>query len=337
MEMRRRRAAVREGSVAGSGGASRPAHGFDPYRRLPSSLFALLREPTPGDVCARIAAALAPLVRHDEVVVAVDGDRTSGGPGPGGAEFSDHAVRQRGPVSSEDPFESPELERLADAYRRRGESFVVVPLVSHGAALGTLAVHRYRQPPFTRDEIGALHAFGELAALVLHNARLRAELERLAYTDSLTGLANRRGLEEALAERCGSGEPLSLLLVDLDGLKEVNDTLTYKDGDLLLVRVGETVAGQLSEGELGARLGGDEFVVVLPGAGESEAERRGALLAAAVERVSLPPEVARHFRGGSVVAVSARADEGPDQLIRRSSAELHERKRERRPGGQTPP
>jgi len=336
MEMQRRQAAVREGPVAGSGGASRPAQGFDPYRRLPSSLFALLSEPTPGDVCSRIAAALAPLVRYDEVVVDVDGDRTSG-LGPGWAEFSAHAVRRRDPVSSEDPFENPELERLADAYRRRGESFVVVPLVSDGAALGTLAVHRYRQPPFTRDEIGALHAFGELAALVLHNARLRAELERLAYTDSLTGLANRRGLEEALAERCGSGEPLSLLLVDLDGLKEVNDTLTYKDGDLLLVRVGETVAGQLSEGELGARLGGDEFVVVLPGAGESEAERRGALLAAAVERVSLPPEVARHFRGGSVVAVSARADEGPDQLIRRSSAELHERKRERRPGGQTSP
>jgi diguanylate cyclase (GGDEF)-like protein len=94
----------------------------------------------------------------------------------------------------------------------------------------------------------------------LHDAKSAAE--RLARTDALTGLRNRRGMEAAIAEMAAKGIPFSLLHVDLDFFKAVNDSLGHAAGDQVLVHVARVLERETREGDLVIRLGGDEFAVV---------------------------------------------------------------------------
>jgi len=117
-----------------------------------------------------------------------------------------------------------------------------------------------------------------------------ARLEQLAFTDPLTGLANRRRLQEqfegAVWEARAGGTALALLFLDLDGFKAVNDRLGHTAGDELLVRTGQRLKARLRRSDLLARLGGDEFLAALPGldagAARGEADRVAAQLTAAL-------------------------------------------------------
>lgn len=94
------------------------------------------------------------------------------------------------------------------------------------------------------------------------------ELRKLATTDSLTGLANRYQLKqqlEACVDQANHGEPFALLLVDMDGFKEINDTLGHAVGDQVLVEIGSRLAKAFSEFESIGRLGGDEFCLIAKG------------------------------------------------------------------------
>ncbi len=97
---------------------------------------------------------------------------------------------------------------------------------------------------------------------------LTAEVYKLAALDQLTGLYNRRSGEQRLAEEIGRsmryGRPLTLLMVDLDGLKQVNDQLGHAGGDLLLKTFSERLQRAIRGSDLAVRLGGDEFMVMLP-------------------------------------------------------------------------
>ena len=110
-------------------------------------------------------------------------------------------------------------------------------------------------------------------ALELEQARSSAlveELDRLSREDPLTGLANRRAWDEALARECAraarDGGDLSILLCDLDGLKTINDRLGHPVGDAALRTVGSLLRDHAREADLVARIGGDEFAVLSPGA-----------------------------------------------------------------------
>ncbi|SDE19924.1 diguanylate cyclase (GGDEF) domain-containing protein [Blastococcus fimeti] len=111
---------------------------------------------------------------------------------------------------------------------------------------------------------------GDGVVLHLRDAagRRSTELERLAYTDYLTGLPNRARLMAALTDahaRAGQGEPASFLLLDLDGFKLVNDVAGHEAGDDLLIQVAGRLRAAVRDGDLVARLGGDEFAVLVPG------------------------------------------------------------------------
>lgn len=90
-------------------------------------------------------------------------------------------------------------------------------------------------------------------------------LQRLAYSDLLTGLPNRLALEDALAQVTRDATPYSVLFIDIDGFKLVNDTVGHGAGDLVLKEVSQRLSAVLKEGELIARLSGDEFVVLVSG------------------------------------------------------------------------
>ncbi|MGY1700321.1 diguanylate cyclase [Geodermatophilus sp. SYSU D00766] len=145
-----------------------------------------------------------------------------------------------------------------------------------GRPLGRILVVRDVSEQQERQAaIEALNA--RLAEQVEVIERLRAELAEEAVRDPLTGLHNRRHLDRALgadlASRPRTGR-LSVLLVDVDHFKSVNDRLGHAAGDRVLTAVARTLAGAVREGDTAARLGGEEFVLVLPGAGREQALER---------------------------------------------------------------
>ncbi|HEX7610579.1 MAG TPA: GGDEF domain-containing protein [Solirubrobacteraceae bacterium] len=115
-----------------------------------------------------------------------------------------------------------------------------------------------------------------IQTLVRRNDMLLTQLLDEARTDALTGLLNRRGFDERaqleLAHARREGRALAVVVFDIDYFKRVNDEWGHETGDRVLARMGRIVAGQSRDIDVAARLGGEEFVVLLPGAGDHEAE-----------------------------------------------------------------
>jgi diguanylate cyclase (GGDEF)-like protein len=163
-------------------------------------------------------------------------------------------------------------QRVA-ALRRRGRGCcVVAPVVLHGRAWGELYVARATGAPvFDGADADFATVLTAVVAAGLAQTERLEEVRRLAFTDSLTGLANRRAvdvrLEEAIERHRAEGVVVSLVVCDLNGLKRVNDTHGHAVGDRLLERFGSVLSlcGAMVPGALVARLGGDEFCLLAVG------------------------------------------------------------------------
>ncbi|WP_190023205.1 GGDEF domain-containing protein [Streptomyces hiroshimensis] len=171
-------------------------------------------------------------------------------------------------------------ERVA-ALRRRGRGCcVVAPVVLHGRAWGELYVARPPgAPAFCRADADFATVLAAVAAAGIAQTERLEEVRRLAFTDPLTGLANRRAvdarLDEAVERHLADGVVVSLVVCDLNGLKRVNDTLGHAVGDRLLERFGSVLSlcGAMLPGALAARLGGDEFCLLTVGPPADEVVR----------------------------------------------------------------
>ncbi|MFG2527351.1 diguanylate cyclase domain-containing protein [Streptomyces sp. NPDC048516] len=163
-------------------------------------------------------------------------------------------------------------QRVA-ALRRRGRGCcVVAPIVLHGRAWGELYVaRRTGEPVFGRPDADFASVLAAVTAAGISQTERLAEVRRLAFTDSLTGLANRRAvdmrLDEALELHRRDEVVVSLVVCDLNGLKRVNDSRGHAVGDRLLERFGSVLSlcGAMLPGMLAARLGGDEFCLLAVG------------------------------------------------------------------------
>lgn len=157
------------------------------------------------------------------------------------------------------------------------------------------------------------------------------ELERVAGTDAVTGLANRRAmlerLEEALAQSRRSGQPLTLVMADVDHFKAINDRHGHDAGDAVLVAIGQRLASTLRSQDTLARWGGEEFVLLLPGtsleAGQAIAERLRSAISAAPFTVA-GESVALTITQG---VATARPGMGAQSLIKAADQALYEGKR----------
>jgi diguanylate cyclase (GGDEF)-like protein len=158
-------------------------------------------------------------------------------------------------------------------------SVLWLPLRANAGELGALvAVNReaVHVDPALLDTAAVLAA--HVAASL--DAAISLQRERLsAVTDPLTGILNRRGLEQRLERELAAAQegrlPVSLIVIDCDDFKEINDRAGHEFGDALLREVADVLTGVLPEGADAARLGGDEFVVMLPDAGADAAEALG--------------------------------------------------------------
>ena len=319
------------------------------YRRLAHVLEDVLGESSVAALLERIAGTLRALVRCDDVViweacgerelvaVLVDGDdeeqlralRIKFGEGLTGA-----CVQQRRPIFSNAAHLDPRAG-LVPGTEREPEAITCAPLIARGAPLGVLSLYRRgREYGFRPDELELVQHFAETAAIALDNARARAELEQLAATDDLTGIANRRCFRAALAREAAIarryGTPLSLLLLDLDDFKEINDTFGHDAGDRVLGGVAQILHKRARSADLVARLGGDEFAVLLPQTDRHEAIHVGDVLVEAIEAAIAEP-VQLHASVGA-----ASLGSGTDDLLIEADRELYEaKKRAEQPTGDT--
>ncbi len=196
--------------------------------------------------------------------------------------------------------------------------------VAVGAVTITVLVLSRQVAAFTDNE----RLLAELDHRMAEVRDLHDELHHRANHDALTGLANRSLLEQRLAEQ-PAGDQVSVLLVDLDGFKPVNDSYGHHAGDQVLVAVAERLAAWTPEGGLAARLGGDEFAVLLLGPAESSAAVPTEGLAAALEKPIMLPGTAEVTVGASVgLATGSPAD--ATHLLREADAAMYRAKAQRK-------
>ena len=183
-----------------------------------------------------------------------------------------------------------------------------------------------------RDMAGRLTYYVCIATDITRQKETEQHIERLAYYDALTGLANRalliQRVEQALArQRC---ESLALLFVDIDRFKEINDSLGHTGGDALLLAATVRLRGLLRETDTACRLGGDEFVLLLPGKDHAGARQVADLLLAAFRR---PFIVAGHnLRATVSIGIALYPQDGArfTDLLKNADAALHRAKQEGR-------
>ncbi|MFF0367027.1 diguanylate cyclase [Micromonospora sp. NPDC005087] len=182
------------------------------------------------------------------------------------------------------------------------------------AALGVLALYdRLGADEFDDDDLVTLRTFAGHAAVAVDNVRVHEEAQRLSLTDPLTGLWNYRYLRESIrreVERASRfSRMLSVLALDLDRFKDVNDTYGHAAGDTVLAEFARRVRGEIREVDLAFRQGGEEFVLLLP-----ETDARGAAIVA--ERLGAAvretPVAVEAYAGPVVVTVSVGIAVYPD-------------------------
>ena len=160
---------------------------------------------------------------------------------------------------------SPELRNFIEKYSVT--SVLAVPIQTKEVVLGALIALSGR--PFNNEDVNTALALADFTATALENAVLFAELQRSAITDSLTGVYNPRFFHEVLGRETARADrytaPLSLLMIDVDGFKEVNDTYGHIVGNKVLTQIAKIIEHSVRNTDVVFRCGGDEFGVVLPG------------------------------------------------------------------------
>jgi len=154
-------------------------------------------------------------------------------------------------------------------------SVLAAPMRLRGLVVGMISTQSYRPNSYTEEDRPLLEMLASYAAIALDNAALFQNVQRMAITDPLTGLFNRRHLFE-LGQRefvraRRFNRPLAALMVDIDFFKQVNDRYSHSIGDRALIRLSQVMRRAIREIDIVGRYGGDEFTIFLPEAGEGTA------------------------------------------------------------------
>lgn len=187
----------------------------------------------------------------------------------------------------------PDLREEDSGFSRAGlipaeaGALLCVPMVHAGELLGVLNFHRRDPGSFSSEEIDLLTAVADQAAMAVKNARLHEETVTLTITDPLTGVPNRRHLfarlEMELTRASRFGTQVSILMLDIDHFKLLNDAAGHRAGDDTLRRVSSLLRGAVRQVDMLARYGGEEFMLLLPQVTKAEAREVAEKLRRVVE------------------------------------------------------
>jgi len=147
------------------------------------------------------------------------------------------------------------------------ESMLALPVIFEDNLIGVIVTAKLSLHQYTGDHLRLMTILANQAAVSIFNARLIERLAASARTDPLTGLANRRAFERELEQRLAIAlpEPFCVIMLDVDGLKQVNDARGHAAGDAVLKRVASVLSANLRPVDVVTRWGGDEFVLLMPG------------------------------------------------------------------------
>jgi len=211
-------------------------------------------------------------------------------------------------------------------------SEALVPLPIRAPGWGLVLLQREGGEGFSTEEMALAGEFARLATLHADEALAAYQLRRSAELDALTGAFNRRSIDQWLAraflDASRRQQALSLLFIDIDHFKSINDRLGHAGGDHCLREVAAALRGALQEGDLLGRYGGEEFIALLPGRAGADAREMGERLRATVERVEIEYEGRCERITVSIgVATRLERESTPAAAIERADKALYAAKR----------
>jgi diguanylate cyclase (GGDEF)-like protein len=192
--------------------------------------------------------------------------------GPGEEGIATWVLEHNEPVFIRDERADPRVNHFRDEIGPLDGSLMVVPLRSRGGAIGVLTVERLGLTnTFSPEEFELVQLFAAQVSIALQNAEVFQAVEIRARTDGLTGLLNHGTFQEWLERNIRDGTPFSLIMLDLDWFRNVNNDLGHQAGDNLLRRIADALVKAGRDSDLVFRYGGDEFTFLLPNTDEAGA------------------------------------------------------------------
>jgi diguanylate cyclase (GGDEF)-like protein len=242
-------------------------------------------------------------------------------------------VLEEGTISVIDA-DSPDADPAeVDLLRKDGmRGLVMLPLVAKGEAIGLVELTSRGRPTSDASHITVARTMAHEAAMALENARLYETARNLADRDPLTGFFNHRYLHERLSEEVvravRTRRPLSVVMIDLDDFKVVNDTFGHVYGDGVLVHVAERIRGALRASDVAARYGGDEFALILPETGREDAAGVAERILAAFAASPFTERNRQPFTIGASIGLATHPRDGytATELIAAADAGLYDAK-----------
>jgi diguanylate cyclase (GGDEF)-like protein len=209
----------------------------------------------------------------------------------GGQGLTGWVARNRRPLVNARP--SADMEAMGSKAPTVLESAMVCPLIFGERLIGTLAVY-HPEPGFYReDHRRLLDRVCEQAAAVIHNSIVFEQTQVDSLTDPLTGLPNTRSMFQHLTRELARAERLksevTLIVMDLDGFKGINDTYGHHIGDRALRHVADVLRAAIRPYDICVRYAGDEFIVVVSGCGRDDGEAKRLELKGAIDQIVFEP------------------------------------------------
>jgi diguanylate cyclase (GGDEF)-like protein/excisionase family DNA binding protein len=265
---------------------------------------AILTTLDPRAVFDQVADRLAQIVGYDNISIevfdpgsglirpmtarGVDADEFLRPWAPGEEGLATWVFRHNQPQLVPDELSDPRVRQFGSTGPVAG-SLIAVPLRGREGATGVLTLERLGTANrYAEEEFELVKLFAAQVSIALQNAEAHSAVEARARTDPLTGLLNRGMFQDWLARAAIRGDPFSLVMLDLDDFKHVNDDLGHEAGDRVLQLVATAITRAARDSDLAFRYGGDEVALLLPGADQAGARRVAERIQAAIQEVEDP-------------------------------------------------
>lgn len=248
-----------------------------------------------------------------------------------GERIAERVFREGAPVVIEN-LSNSSLPPAPPERDYKSNSFICFPLTTNNRTVGVLNLTDKRDgSAYSQTDLDLLEAIAPQLAVVLDRAAFQERagmFERLSITDSLTGLLNRRYLNERLSEEVNrsnrDGSPMSFMMIDIDNFKSYNDRFGHQAGDEVLRMTAQFIKSVLRSADVAARYGGEEFSAMLPQTTLSEARLIGERIRERVENAEFPK---RQITVSIGIAAYSPFHNTPDEIIEAADKALYQAKR----------